>query len=146
MVGYLPCVLNSTTNDIRCLSFGRHVTVGDVAPKFHKVGGRCYPWAVVSFRKWSFASMGGCFCCRRSFVFVSGRCRSFAFVGGRLRSWAVVFVGDCRWRWAQCGGCRRWRRYAVVVVTNMVVGGGKKNVAVFVKYDAKQTLFVVCYK
>ena len=47
---------------------------------------------------------------------------------------------------AQCGGCRRLRRYAVVVVTNMVVGGGKKNVAVFVKYDAKQTLFVVCYK
>ena len=63
-----------------------------------------------------------------------------------MRSWAVVFVVDCRWRWAQCGGCRRWRRYAVVVVTNMVVGGGKKRVAVFVKYDAKQTLFVVCYK
>ena len=99
MVGYLPCALNSTTNDIHRLSFGRHVAVGDVAPGFHKVGGRCYPWAVVSFRKWSFASVGGRFRCRRSFVFVSGRCRSFAFVGGHLRSWAVVFVGDCRWRW-----------------------------------------------
>ena len=31
-------------------------------------------------------------------------------------------------------------------MTNMVVGGGKKRVAVFVKHDAKQTLFVVCYK
>ena len=92
MVGYLPCVLNSMTNDIRRLSFGRHVAVGDVAPGFHEVGGRCYPWAVVSFRKWSFASMGGRFRCRRPFVFVSGRCRSFAFVGGRLHSWAVICV------------------------------------------------------
>ena len=40
MVGYLPCVLNSTTNDICRLSFGRHIAVGDVAPGFHEVGGR----------------------------------------------------------------------------------------------------------
>ena len=46
MVGYLLCVLKSTTNDIRRLSFGRHVAVGDVAPGFHEVGGRCYLWAV----------------------------------------------------------------------------------------------------
>ena len=123
MVGYLPCVLKSTTNDIHRLSFGRHVTVSDVAPGFHEVGSRCYSWVVAFIGK-----------------------QSFPFISGCLHSWAVVFVVDCRWRWAQCGGCHRWCRYAVVVVTNIVVGGGKKRVAMFVKYDDKQTLFVVCYK
>ena len=74
MVGYLPCVLKSTTNNIHCLSFGRHVTVSDVAPGFHEVGSRCYPWVVAFIGKWSFPFISGC-----------------------LRSWAVVFIGDCRW-------------------------------------------------
>ena len=69
MVGYLLCVLKSTTNDIRRSSIGRHVAVGDVAPGIHEVGGRCYPWAV------AFIGKG-----------------SFPFVSGRLRSWAVVCV------------------------------------------------------
>ena len=73
MVGYLLCVLKSTTNDIRRLSFGRHVAVSDVAPRIHKVGSPCYPWAV------AFIGKG-----------------SFPFVSGRLRPWAVVFVAGGR--------------------------------------------------
>ena len=73
MVGYLPCALNSTTNDIRHLSFGRHVAVGDVAPGIHEVGSPCYPWAV------AFIGKG-----------------LFPFVSGRLRPWAVVFVAGGR--------------------------------------------------
>ena len=116
-------------------------------------------WAVVAIRGRSFPFVSGRLC-PWAVVFVAGSRLSLSAVAViRLRLWAVVcvlgqsfaFLGG-RFHWglslvmAQCGGCRRWRRYAVVVVTNMVVGGGKKRVAVFVKYDAKQTLFVVCYK
>ena len=38
MVGYLPCVLKSMTNNIHHLSFGCHIAVGDMAPGFHEVG------------------------------------------------------------------------------------------------------------
>ena len=73
MVGYLPCVLNTMMNDICHLLFGCHVAVSDVAPGFHEVGGRCYPWAVAFVGEWSFPFISGC-----------------------LHPWVVIFVaGGC---------------------------------------------------
>ena len=55
----------------------------------------------------------------------------FSFAGGHLYSWAVCVV--CCW---QC-------HCAVVIVTSMVGGGGKKRVAMFGKYDC-QTNIICC--
>ena len=112
MVGYLPCVLKSTMNNICRLSFGRHVAVSDVAPGFHEVGGRCYPWAVAFIGK-----------------------RSFPFVCGRLHPWVVVFVAGGRLSLSAVAVVRL-RSWAVVCVLGrsfslgIVIGDGRRVVVV----------------
>ena len=92
MVGYLPCVLKSMTNDIHRLSFGRHVAVGDVAPGFHKVGSRCYLWAVAFIGKRSFPFISGCLHLW-AVIFVAGSGLSLSAVAVvHLRSWVVVCI------------------------------------------------------
>ena len=102
MVGHLPCVLNSTTNNIRHLLFGCHVAVGDVAPGFHDVGSCFYPWAIAFVGRRSFPFISGhlhlwvvIFICRHLFVFISGHCCSqvvISYVGSGLHLWAVICV------------------------------------------------------
>ena len=77
---------------------------------FPFIGGCLHLWAVVFICRWS-------------------------FIHGHFHLQAVILVVACRWRWVVCVGCCWQCHCAVVMVTSMVGGGGKKRVAMFGKYD-----------